>query len=326
LGDGVPSIDTGVPSGELADEARLLSVIVCTRLRPESVRRCLASLQSLNDPNYEVVVVDNAHVPSLGELVGGHVRVVHEPRIGLCFARNRGVEEVRGELIAFIDDDCEADPNWIQGLRIAFHDAAVSAVTGRALPVSLTRPSHRWFEHFSSFDRGPNPNRFVYKTTPPEFCSAAAALGSGCNMAFRRDVFDRVGIFDTVFDHGLTRGGGDIDFLGRVLEAGEVVQYASCAVIRHHHRDTMRALCWQLFGYGIGIGALSLKSLLAEGRLTSVLGFHRRWSMGMMRMIRRRRRWARPVGVFLMCVLFAGELCAPIPFVWHHVTARWARR
>ena len=299
---------------------RQISVIVCTRRRPLDLRRCLASLQSVDDANYEVIVVENDDRAALGsgDAAQAGARVVVEPRIGLCFARNRGLAEARGEIVAFVDDDCEAHPRWLAELRAAFRDPAVTCVTGRVLPASESRHSHRWFEHFSTFDRGPTPRRRRYVDERPPFFFSAAALGSGCNMAFRRTVFDRLGRFDPVFDVGAIRGGGDLDLFGRVLEAGETAVYSPCAVIRHHHRDTMGGLCRQLFGYGVGMGALCMKHVVdGPGRVSDIVAFQREWLSATARIIGRRRLVARPVGVFLTAIMLAGMVCAPVPYLRH---------
>ncbi len=256
----------------LADDARTpdVTVVVCTRARRFLLQRCLASLRELDDTNHEILVVENDVVPIAPGVAGGNVRWTHEPRPGLAFARNRGICEARGQIVAFVDDDCEVHPSWLAELRKQFEDPNVTCVTGRVIAAETIRPSQRFFERFASFDRGPESTRFHVQNGEPVLPDKASQLGTGCNMAFRRDMFSRVGPFDEALDTPLViRGGGDLDIFARILEAQELVAYAPRAVVRHHHRETLPALAKQLFGYGAGLGALSVKYVME--RRASVL-------------------------------------------------------
>jgi glycosyltransferase involved in cell wall biosynthesis len=298
----------------------LVSVIVCTRGRPDLLRVCLARLAALNDPNYEIVVVDNSKGGSLPpEGVPEGARVVREHRAGLCFARNRGIAEAHGELIAFTDDDCEIDPNWLGALRDAFGAEGTTVVTGRVLAARTDRPAERWFEYLCTFDRGDVAREHTSNGGPVRFFHPAADLGSGCNMAFRRSVIDRVGGFDTTLDVGMIRGGGDLDFFARVLDGGETVVYVPSALVRHHHRVTRSALFRQMFGYGVGVGALCLKSLLdRRRRLREVLGFERGWVRGTAHRVKAHGR-PRAFGWVLAATLAAGQVVSPFPYVFHRL-------
>ncbi len=238
-----------------------VSVILCTRDRPEQLRRCLVSLGALRDDDHELVVVDNHPTPTVDErLLPAGARLVHEPEPGLDAARNRGAAEVRGDVVAYIDDDCEADPHWITALRRAFADDAVGLVTGRVRPASLERPTHRSFESYFGFDRGLVGRRFTPWDDRPWYPLWTGLLGTGCNMAFRRTVLLDAGGFDERFDMG-TRigGGGDLDVYARLLRAGVVAEYAPDALVWHHHRDDQRALERQFRGYGQASGAYLAK-------------------------------------------------------------------
>lgn len=258
----------------------LISVVVCSGgHRPEQLRRCLVSLTGLKDPNFELFLVDNATTPAaaLDQLPAG-VKHVHEPRRGLDRARNRGLEESRGEVVAFVDDDCEVDPNWLTGIREAFADPLVTFVTGRVRPARLHAESQQWFETRFSFDRGPCPRRFTRFDHGGRSPLLMGELGTGANMAFRRSLLNRLGGFDVNLDMGtLIGGGGDLDVFARALEAGEVGHYAADAVVFHHHRDTLRKLRWQTWGYGLSQGAMCAKYLfeLRGRRLHAALRYLR---------------------------------------------------
>lgn len=254
------------PKNRAAEAAELISVVLCTAgRRPEQLELCLKSLSGLDDCNFEIVVVENAPSTSLSkeqlEAVGA--RHVLETKRGLDHARNRGVKESRGEIIAFIDDDREADPGWVKGVRGAFADPMIAFVTGRVRPARLDQESHQWFEVRFPFDRGPYPLRFTRFDGGGISPLLMGVVGTGPNMAFRRDLLRRVREFDRALDMGtLVGGGGDLDMFARALAAGEVCQYAPDAVVFHHHRDDMTKLRWQTWGYGLSEGAMCAKYAL----------------------------------------------------------------
>ncbi len=235
-----------------------VSVIVCTRDRPEELAACLAALTDLTPRPLEVIVVDNA--PSSDatlQLVHDRYpefRYVFEERPGLDHARNRGLAEAAGDVLAFTDDDVIVDPGWVGALARAFAaDPAVGLVTGLAEPAALETRAQLLFERYGGFGRGcrrtcsqvPQPGRIPWNLV------GAGQLGAGANMAFRREVFGSVGAFDPALDVGTpTLGGGDHDMFFRVLHAGWLCVYEPAAVVRHRHRRTMAELRWLLFSYG----------------------------------------------------------------------------
>jgi hypothetical protein len=116
----------------------LVTVVVATRDRPQSLARCLRALAALTYARFEVIIVDNA--PSTRETLAvvqqqsgldARVRYVRELRPGVSCARNRGLGEARGELVAFTDDDVVVDPGWLDGVVRGFdRSQSVACVTG----------------------------------------------------------------------------------------------------------------------------------------------------------------------------------------------------
>ena len=257
------------PSIAAVFEGGLISVILCTSgKRPDQLQRCIKSLSGLDDPNFEIVVVENTPSKSLAldELEGTVATHVHEPRQGLDRARNAGVRMSSGELLAFIDDDCEADAGWLTALRRTFADPTVAFATGRVRPAELDRRSQQWFEVRFSFDRGPFRQRFTRFDGGGWSPLATGALGTGANMAFRRSVLEHTGAFDVALDMGtLLGGGGDLDMFARALSVGEVCEYTPDAVVFHHHRDDLTKLRWQTWGYGLCQGAMCVKYSFDRG-------------------------------------------------------------
>ena len=110
---------------------RGVSVVVPTRDRPESLRRCLGALRAQDLAELEVIVVDDgsrdrgAVEAALAGAAPG-VRLLRTPGRGPAAARNRGVRAATGEVVCFTDDDCEPEPGWARLL------AGRSRVTGSA--------------------------------------------------------------------------------------------------------------------------------------------------------------------------------------------------
>jgi glycosyltransferase involved in cell wall biosynthesis len=230
-----------------------ISVIVCTRDRPLSLARCLKSLANLEYPSYDVLVVDNgSRRPGVrAAILQSGFPWVREDRTGLNWARNRGITESKGEIVAFIDDDAVASRGWLRGLALGFRDAQIGAVTGLVLPMEIETTAQADFESYGGMSKG-----FTGFTIRREELSLrdrfwASRWGVGTNMAFRRTLFKAVGVFDVALDVGTpTSGGGDIEFFYRVVSAGHALRYEPAAMVRHAHRRDDSALRRQISNNG----------------------------------------------------------------------------
>ena len=284
-----------------------VTVVVCTRDRPDQLRECLASLAELADSVVEVLVVDNASAGPDTRSVAAEfpfTRYVREPRKGLDWARNRGLLEATTPIVAFTDDDVIVHPTWVDGLLRAFSDEpSAVAVTGLVVPAELSTPAQVLFEAWSGFGRGYERRYFSAAVEHGEVAAARHAgvgrAGTGANMAFRRDVLLELGGFDTALDVGTpTGGGGDLEMFFRVIAAGHLLVYEPSAVVRHRHRPTVAAFLRQKRGDGTGsyswwLGAGSRygpRQRRAFARF-AVLWFLRGHVRGVLRSVRRPRSW-----------------------------------
>ena len=243
-----------------------VTVAVCTRDRPEDMRRCLDAFMQLPDDGQEYLVIDNCPSSDATEQIvksyGERVRYVRENRPGLNIARNRALAEAQHEIIAFNDDDAVPDPGWLRALRSNFADPEVLCVTGLTMPLELETAAQELFEQYSPFGRG--FKRLVYQGSP-EMALAAGRVGAGANMALRRAVVALVGGFDEALDAGtLTRSGGDTEMFARILLHGYQIIYDPMALSWHRHRRTWEALQHTAYGYGVGIFAFWTSLLLRE--------------------------------------------------------------
>jgi glycosyltransferase involved in cell wall biosynthesis/SAM-dependent methyltransferase len=258
-------------------DASDVSVIICTRDRPDSLRRTLDSLAHQICPPGEVVVVDNA--PTDGatrRVVRGRpgVRYVLERAPGLSVARNTGIRASRGAIVAFTDDDGEPHRAWTgQVARVLGGPGAPLAMTGLALPAGLDSEAANLFENLSSFGQG-----FVPRCYDPAWFEGQRAkatpvwkVGAGVAMAFRREAFDIVGGFDERLGAGAAGCSEDSEVWYRLLAEGHPITYEPAAVVFHHHRNDMAAVRHQLSSY-------------AEGHVAALfVQFARYWHVGNLR-------------------------------------------
>lgn len=257
-----------------------VTVIIPTRDRPAALNRCLRSLLASHYPpdRLQLVVVDNAPSgPETEQVVEQHldsdrVRYVREERLGSASARNRGLQLVETELVAFTDDDAITDPDWLTALVRGFdvsHD--VTAVTGLLLPQELETPAQLWFEQYGGFTRGLARQVYDLAYTPPDaplYPYSAGIFGTGNNMAFRRAALREIGDFDPALGNGTpARGGVDSEVLLRTILHGGRIVYEPAALVRHIHREDYAGLRRQVYSYGVGLSAYLLKTLLTNPRL-----------------------------------------------------------
>lgn len=236
-----------------------ISVVICTRNRTALLERCLTSVNSLEYPEFEVIVIDNApDDEGTIRLVERFpfFRYVREDRPGLDWARNRGIQEARHDIIAFTDDDATVDPGWLTGLALGFQNRAVMAVTGLVTAMEMDTQAQVLFEHvYGGMGKGFAGRLFHRDRMRPSELIAIHSVGVGANMAFRRAVFEQLGEFDTALDVGTpASGAGDLDMFHRVVAAGMPLWYEPRALVRHQHRRELAALERQLYNDGRSFG------------------------------------------------------------------------
>jgi GT2 family glycosyltransferase len=206
---------------------------------------CLGSLLRSEFPaeRREILVVDNGSTDRTAQVAAEFpVRVVSEPRPGLSHARNRGIEESDGELIAFTDADCMVTGRWLAELVAPFDEDGAAVTAGRTVSFPPRTPAERYVAR--------RRTAFVEWSEPHPLPWIQFA-----NAAVRREVFERVGPFDPHF----LGGSEDIDMCWRVFQAGFQVSRRPKAIVLHRHRTSARGLFRQHFGYGRGQARLVRK-------------------------------------------------------------------
>ena len=255
------------------------SVVICTRDRPDQLAACLASLPRQSYRPREIIVVDNASLDQRTHDVALAAGVIYirEDRPGLDIARNTGVLRATGDIVAFTDDDVLLHPKWLERLVAAFDRPQVAAVTGLVLPAELATEAQRHFETYWGFGKGYRERDFDSSSFKSHRRDAFPAweIGAGASMAFRRDVFERIGLFDERLDVGQAGCSGDSEYWYRLLANGYTCRYAPSSVAFHSHRRTIEGLGSQIFYYMRGhVAALLVqyeRTTLRENRVRAYL-------------------------------------------------------
>ncbi|HEY4570450.1 MAG TPA: glycosyltransferase, partial [Kribbella sp.] len=249
-----------------------VTVAVCTRNRPETLRSCLAELQSLVYPHLEILIVDNApsddgteQVVRAAMTANPRIRYVREPRPGLSCARNRAIIEAKGEVLAFTDDDVAVDPLWVDGLVDAFRTADTWCVTGLVPTAILDGPFEGYFDARVNWGDRCDSRRYDLGSSRVEdalYPFSAGIFGTGANFACRTQVLRDLRGFDEALGAGtLTAGGEDLDIFVRILFAGGAIQYEPRAIVWHKHRADLANLEQQMYSHGTGMSAFLSKQL-----------------------------------------------------------------
>ncbi len=256
----------------------LVTVAIATVNNPDACMRTITHVLDNSYPNFDVVVVENTpHPTSLKHDIANafadstRIRVVSEPRKGLSFARNRGLQEATGEIVAFTDDDVIVDRHWIDAIVGGFGlDDSIACVTGAIIASEIETPAQAWLEQYGGYLKGFRQMRYdldQFRRRDPLYPYNAGRFGSGASIAFRRDALIAMGGFSTELGAGTpAHGGEDIDVLRRAITAGHGLLYEPAALMWHNHRRSYLALRTQMFRYGVGLSATITKWIIESPR------------------------------------------------------------
>ena len=258
------------------------SLIICTRNRGTHLQACLEYVRKLETPSggWQLVIVDNGSTDSTPDLIRVFARSAacevvptYEALPGLARARNTGIAQASGDILAFTDDDCYVRPDFLVQVCAVFQESSVGYLGGRVIlhdptDAPVTIKDSLSAQHLS-------PHRFL-----------PGGVIHGANMAVRRKVVQSIGGFDPLLGAGTPlQSGEDLEFLARACWAGWAGTYDPRPVVAHHHRRKPGADVDSLLkGYDYGRGAYYLKrSVNPESRIIYLREWY--WSIraGMVR-------------------------------------------
>ena len=250
-----------------------VSIIVGTYDRTEDLRLCLESLEAQQTQRkIEIIVVDNHPSSGLSRPLKTDFPAViwiDEPRQGVAYARNAGINVSTGEILITIDDDVIVPSDWIEKLIAPLARADVVAVAGNILPLELETQTQQIFETYGGLGRGFETqvlaghwyDEFSHKPVP------TWELGGTANAAFRAHIFcdSEIGLMDEALGPGMPSGVGEDSYLFyKIIKAGYAIAYEPTAFVWHRHRRTLDALQKQIYNYSKGHVAHNLTTWIQD--------------------------------------------------------------
>ena len=241
-----------------------VSVVIPTKSRPHAVVDAVRSVFNGHYQNFELFVIDQTPDESTRVALNCFMA---EPRFhyvqnrrtgfGAASSRNMGIAMSSGEVVAIMDDDVEAQPDWLEHISVEFSsDPALEFIAGK-----LTAPPFDpALGHTPSFDANPHLSNWEMPL-----------LAAGANVSMRRSLFDKVGGYDEYCGPGSRlRASDDTDFTFRVMRSGakwkicphiEVVHTHGFREIKDAHALTER----YNFGNGGNYGRFTRRGDLVAG-------------------------------------------------------------
>ncbi|GGW86956.1 glycosyltransferase [Alteromonas halophila] len=240
----------------------MISVIICTYNRASALRKCLESFKTLTSPEelkWELVVVDNNSTDETESLLAEFqaqstlpLVTVKELKQGLGNARNAGFKAANYDIIAYTDDDCYPDKNYLTSIRDVFADPAIAFAGGRVL---LHNPDDlRITIQLSEIEKIFQPGDMVL-----------AGEIHGANFCFRRQVLEEVGGFDPLFGAGASFPCEDVDTISECIRHGFAGKYSPDIIVSHDHgRQSESDYQKLMHSYDVGRGAFYTKRVIMK--------------------------------------------------------------
>jgi GT2 family glycosyltransferase len=235
-----------------------VSVVVPVRNEAACIRQTLLGLATQDFPahEYEILVIDGASEDGTPAIVAEcqlsipNLHLLENPKRLASAGRNVGIRHARGELIVIVDGHCQVnDPQYLTRLVEAFETSGADTL-GRPQPLRADKPTafQRAVAAARSSWLGHNPDSHIYSDR------AGFVAPDNVAVAYRREVFDRVGLFDESFD-----ACEDVEFNTRVRRAGLTCYFTPAIAVEYQPRGTLRGLVYQMMRYGRGRARLGRK-------------------------------------------------------------------
>jgi len=221
---------------DLREKWPSISVVVCAHNAEATLDECLEHTCSLDYPQMEIVVVDDGSSDATAEIARRHpeARLVSIPHSGLATARNEGLKNTTGDIVAFLDSDAFPSPEWPYYLALGLDKEDVVGVGGpNECPPGDGDRAHE----IAAAPGGP-----IHVLLSDD----RAEHIPGCNMAFTRNALLELGGFDPIY----MVAGDDVDFCWRVLDHDWEIGFHPAALVWHHPRAAVGAYLRQQLGYG----------------------------------------------------------------------------
>ena len=213
-----------------------ISVLICAYNAEHTIEECLRHTCALEYPGLEIIVIDDGSTDDTAAIARQYLRarVVSIPHAGLGAARNEGIRQARGDVVAYLDSDAFPCPEWPYYLALGFDAPTVGGVGGPNLP-----PAE---DPLGAHMVARAPGGPVHVLVSDD----RAEHVPGCNMAFWKEGLEELGGFDPIY----TAAGDDVDFCWKVLDQNWDIGFHPAALVWHHRRAGLRAYLRQQRSYG----------------------------------------------------------------------------
>jgi len=233
-----------------------VSIVMCTRNRPDLIGQAVQSVLDNDYPNFELVVVDQSTDDRTRAVVTAmaerhpNLRYIYTEKAGLSRAYNIGIRESSGPVLGFTDDDCVAAKDWVRSIAHVFAtQPAVDMLYGQVLlPAALEGHA------------GEVPTLPIEKAELIDRANGFRIYGMGANFAVRRSLFERIGGFDEALGGGgPLKSSQDFDFQYRAYLAGATLALRPDVNVDHYGLRTAEQWPATQRAYGFGDGAFYFK-------------------------------------------------------------------
>jgi hypothetical protein len=245
------------------------TVAICSRNRAASLAAAARSVLPQLGDDAELLLVDNDSTDATPAVMVGlaaadpRVRTARQSRRGIAAARNLALEQARGRVVVFIDDDELALPDWLDAFRdfLRRHPEGAWAAAGGPYLSAPETPLPAWIEaQYGRFDHGGDERMLPAPLAP-----------AGGNLAVWRNLALAVG----GFDESLPRH-EDSALSGQLRAAGHAIWWTPSARVRHlipASRLTFQAQCRMWFSEGVAVVPFRLRTVKGRGRRVATLSF-----------------------------------------------------
>lgn len=212
-----------------------VSVLLCTRNRGDKIKNAVDSILENSYKNFELIIVDQSSddktktaIEAYGDL---RIRYIRSGTVGLSRSRNIAIRESRSEIVAFTDDDCIVDKEWLASIVMEYQsDSSLMGVYGRVLPYGKGEPGMVCPCIIDSMERKTVEDPIIPYTV----------LGHGNNMCFKKDVFRKTGLYIESLGAGTWMcGGEDTDLTYLALRKRIKLMYSPNPLVYHNNWMSM---------------------------------------------------------------------------------------
>ena len=236
-----------------------VSVVVPVYNAEKTLAECINSLLELDYPkeNLELIFINNASTDRTGSILNQYdekIRIFYEEKKGPAVARNRGLLNARGNIVAFVDADCTVHKDWLKKIVLPLQDEAVGIVGGKILSKRPCNKIEEFGEEIHDHEKAIDEYKPPYAIT--------------MNWSSSLSTLKEIGLFDESF-----RRCEDVDLSYRIFRSGYKIVYQPEAVVYHRNERTLLGLFREGYLHGFG----SIRALKAHEDFLKPFG-HRRFN------------------------------------------------